>query len=128
MVVGLVWPASLLAGAPTLYFNQVLPAHPNDQVLPAHPNDQVAYCMLSFPQHHHFYLRLFKYAELAVFYVGPLVVQVVLYALVSRQLFMGSDKLHRRLTVLDENGMAKERWDLLTPAGPSLAVWRHDRL
>ena len=97
MVVGLVWPASLLAGAPTLYFNQVLPAH---------PNDQVAYCMLSFPKHHHFYLRLFKYAELAVFYVSPLVVQVVLYALVSRQLFMGSDKLHRRLTVLDENGMA----------------------
>jgi thyrotropin-releasing hormone receptor len=63
-----------------------------------------------FPQEHqHVYNLLFQYAELGLFYVGPMVVQIVLYAIVSRQLFMGSEKLHRRQTVLDENGLAKER-------------------
>nr|KAG5709898.1 hypothetical protein BaRGS_029940 [Batillaria attramentaria] len=100
LVVGLVWPVSILAGSPTFLFNRVQRGH---------PEVSVQYCMLSFPVDHDFYYLLFKFAEFGLFYVGPLVVQVVLYAIVSRQLFMGSEKLHRRLTVLDENGLAKER-------------------
>lgn len=100
LVIGLVWPASCLAGVPTLIFNRVASGH---------PELNVEYCMLTFPMDHEFYYLMFKYLEFGFFYVAPLIVQVVLYALVSRQLFMGSEKLHRRLTVLDENGLAKER-------------------
>ncbi|KAL8586440.1 hypothetical protein ACOMHN_050035 [Nucella lapillus] len=106
LVIGLVWPVSLLAGAPTLLYNEVRrPGHALNA-----SSSVVPYCVLQFPGHRHaFFHHVFKYAELGLFYVAPLLVQVVLYAIVSRQLFMGSEKLHRRLTVLDENGLARER-------------------
>ncbi|XP_076444375.1 neuropeptide receptor 15-like [Babylonia areolata] len=104
LVIGVVWPVALLAGAPTLLFNQVRAGH-GPQGSPV-----TYYCLLQFPgERHAFFLRVFKYAELGLFYVAPLIVQVALYAIVSRQLFTGSEKLHRRLTVLDENGLARER-------------------
>ncbi|ESO94528.1 hypothetical protein LOTGIDRAFT_72565, partial [Lottia gigantea] len=101
VVIALIWPSSCLAGAPTLIFNQILPGHPN---LPG-----LKYCMLSFPQNPDLYFLVFKYTEFGLFYVFPLMIQVALYCIVAKHLFMGSEKLHRRLTVLDENGFAKER-------------------
>ncbi|XP_071107549.1 neuropeptide receptor 15-like [Haliotis cracherodii] len=99
-VVGFIWPFSILCGSPTLLFNTVKRGH---------PQSTTEYCMLDFPVNHNFYIMVFKYSEFGLFYVMPLVIQCILYAIVSKQLFLGSEKLHRRLTVLDENGTAKER-------------------
>ncbi|XP_050403879.1 neuropeptide receptor 15 [Patella vulgata] len=101
VVIGLIWPLSCLAGAPTLIFNQILAGHPD--------HTELKYCMLHFPDNPDLYFVVFKYSEFALFYMSPLVIQVTVYCIVSKQLFTGSEKLHRRLTVLDENGLAKER-------------------
>ncbi|XP_041363374.1 neuropeptide receptor 15-like [Gigantopelta aegis] len=99
-VVACVWPFAVLSGIPTLLFNQVKKGHPTMKTL---------YCVITFPVDHDFYNLIFKYVEFALFYIIPLAIQMTLYAIVSKQLFLGSEKLHRRQTVLDENGFAKER-------------------
>ncbi|BFY97016.1 hypothetical protein BsWGS_00055 [Bradybaena similaris] len=84
--VSVIWPLALVAGTPTLLFNEMQNSH---------TDVKVKFCHLHFPHKPLTYYLMFKYTELAVFYVLPLLIQVVLYTQVSRQLFHGSSKLRR---------------------------------
>lgn len=45
------------------------------------------------------YVSIFKFTESAMFYFGPLVLQLVCYIVIGRRLFVGVDKLHRNFNV-----------------------------
>ena len=68
------------------------------------------FCMITFPVDHMFYFQIFKYSESILFYFIPLGIQITLYAFVTKHLFMGSDRLHRRVTIRHVNGSSLERF------------------
>ncbi|ESO88166.1 hypothetical protein LOTGIDRAFT_126644 [Lottia gigantea] len=96
VVIGVIWVISCLAGIPTLTFNEVLPGQQNDTSL--------KFCMMSFPAYHKTFFLVFKFSEFVIFYLGPLIIQVILYATVSKHLFVKTDQLHRKLKSFDESG------------------------
>lgn len=100
-VLGCIWPCACLAGLPTLLFNEVVQGDPTLHVF---------YCMIIFPDDHMFYFVIFKYIESALFYFLPLVIQVTLYVFVTKHLFVGSERLHRRVTIRLVNGSSLERF------------------
>ena len=65
--------------------------------------------MILFPHNHMAYYKIFKYSESFSFYFIPLGIQLILYLLISKHLFSGSDRLHRRMTVRNANGSTVER-------------------
>lgn len=83
---------------PTLLFNTINQSGPNQ------------YCIIIFPGDHYRYFLAFKYAESFLFYYIPLVLQITLYCCISRHLFMGTDRLYRRVHVRDLNGTSVERF------------------
>ncbi|XP_060072230.1 neuropeptide receptor 15-like [Ylistrum balloti] len=101
VILGCIWPCAWAAGLPTLIFNEVRQGHPHIPVL---------YCMMVFPDNHIFYFKVFKYIESVLFYFMPLLIQIVLYAFITKHLFLGSDRLHRRVTVRQVNGSSMERF------------------
>lgn len=103
VVLGCVWSVSLISGIPTILFNDVSKGHPN------FPTE---YCMLQFPQDHHLYYMAFKFTESAVFYFIPLGIQLILYLFISKQLFIGSERLHTgsRVSLREINGVAPTRY------------------
>lgn len=104
VVLGCIWPFALLAGLPTLLFNQLLSG------LPHTPHPRLRYCVIMFPDNPTFYYMLYKFIESVLFYFLPLTIQLTLYAFVSRHLFVGTDRLHRTYTVRDRNGTSMERY------------------
>nr|KAG5705918.1 hypothetical protein BaRGS_010808 [Batillaria attramentaria] len=48
---------------------------------------------------HFKYYSIFKFTEFALFYFGPLILQLVCYIVIGRRLFVGVDKLHRNFNV-----------------------------
>ncbi|KAK3602273.1 hypothetical protein CHS0354_022014 [Potamilus streckersoni] len=101
VVLGCIWPVSWLAGLPTLLFNQVRQGHP---IL------TLRYCMIIFPGKHDLYFLVFKYMETLLFYFIPLVLQMFLYSFITKHLFIGTDRLYRRVLVRDVNGSSMERF------------------
>ena len=56
--------------------------------------------MLVFPgTRHTVWKTVFKLAEFALFFLVPVVVQICLYAIIGRKLFVGSKDLHHRQQV-----------------------------
>ncbi|KAJ8304340.1 hypothetical protein KUTeg_017923 [Tegillarca granosa] len=100
VVLGCIWPCALLTGLPTLIFNDVTLGHPQ---IP------VSYCMITFPYNHVMYFKIFKYVESVLFYFIPLGIQLTLYVFISKHLFVGSDRLHRRVTIRNVNGSHLDR-------------------
>ncbi|CAG5135073.1 unnamed protein product, partial [Candidula unifasciata] len=86
VTVSVIWPVAVVAGTPTLLFNEMQNSA---------GDVKVKFCHMHFPHDPLTYFLMFKYTELAIFYVLPLMVQVLLYGQVSRQLFHGSSKLRR---------------------------------
>jgi len=101
VVLGCIWPFAFMAGTPTLLFNQVQPGHPE---IP------ISYCIMAFPVDHFFYFSIFKYVESVLFYFLPLGIQIILYAFITKHLFLGSSQLHRRVTIRQVNGSSLERF------------------
>ena len=101
VVLGCIWPCAFIAGLPTLIFNDVVQGHPRIPVV---------YCMIIFPDNHIFYFTIFKYVESVLFYYIPLLIQLTLYAFITRHLFVGTDRLHRRITIRLVNGSSLERF------------------
>ena len=100
-VLGCIWPASWIAGLPTLLFNVVKEGH---------PDVRLRYCMIQFPGNHDAAYIVFKYTESMLFYFLPIVLQVTLYCIISKHLFMGTDRLYRRVQIRDVNGSSIERF------------------
>lgn len=98
-MLGCLWPFALATGLPTLFYNDV-------RIM---PGKEEPYCTIMFPQKHQTFYKMFKYLESVLFYFIPLVIQLSLYLLISKHLFTGSDRLHRRVTVRNANGSSVER-------------------
>lgn len=101
VVLGCIWPFAWAAGLPTLLFNTL------DQ---SGPDNRIQFCMIKFPGDHHNMFLIFKYAESLLFYFIPLVLQITLYSCISRHLFIGTDRLYRRVHMRDVNGATGERF------------------
>ncbi len=86
MVIALVWPSVCLLALPVAIFNRLVPAS---------PGDTADYCVLRFPGNHLKYFIVFKYVEFSLFYLIPMVMQIVCYAVIGKHLFAGSKELHR---------------------------------
>ena len=101
VVLGCIWPVAWIAGLPTLLFNTIKDGG---------PTVNVQYCVIHFPGDHKVAFITFKYIEAILFYFIPLTLQVTLYCCISRNLFMGTDRLYRRVHVRDLNGASMERF------------------
>ena len=86
------WPTVILLGLPVALYNKVS----------SPPNTPIAFCSLHFP--HLYYLVTFKYAEFFLFYLVPMLVQIVCYAIIGKHLFAGTAELHRNKPCNGENG------------------------
>lgn len=89
VVIICIWLFSGLCSTPTTVFNRVL------QISETPPLD---FCITQFHTNrsqHEIYNRIFKYTESVLFYLGPLVIQVVCYTVIGKRLFVGVEKLHR---------------------------------
>ncbi|CAL1526978.1 unnamed protein product, partial [Lymnaea stagnalis] len=92
LVVAFIWPLSIAAGTPTLLFNEMEEGGTGSK---ARITFSVKLCHIRFPSKPFHYFLVFKYLEFILFYVLPLIIQIMLYAKVSRQLFTRSEKLRR---------------------------------
>ncbi|XP_069136637.1 neuropeptide receptor 15-like [Argopecten irradians] len=101
VILGCIWPCAWAAALPTLIFNEVRRGHPS---IP------LEYCMMIFPDNHIFYFQIFKYTESVLFYFLPLFIQIVLYSFITKHLFLGSDRLHRRVTIRQVDGSSMGRF------------------
>jgi len=98
-VLGCIWPVSWAAALPTGLYNRVFRPRPQDP----------PFCLLMFPGRHENTFLMYKYIEAAVFYYTPMCIQIVLYTIVSKHLFTGTDRLYRRVHVRDVHGASFER-------------------
>lgn len=78
-VIGCIWPVSAVLAIPTAIFNTVV-------------GERVKFCVIVFPVEHFF--RIYKYTEFFLFYLCPLVVQIVLYSITIKTLFFDVEQLH----------------------------------
>ncbi|ELT90920.1 hypothetical protein CAPTEDRAFT_209287 [Capitella teleta] len=72
------------------------------------PGLNVQLCVQVFPVNHKVMSASFKGVEFLLFFLAPVVSQVVLYGIVSRRLFAGSKSLHRKQTIR-RDGVEKEK-------------------
>ena len=94
VVIALVWPTVFLLGLPVAMFNRLVPASPGDST--------VHYCVLRIPGSIKYFI-LFKYMEFSLFYIIPMLVQIVCYSIIGRHLFAGSQELHRYVHGVDRD-------------------------
>ncbi|CAG5125967.1 unnamed protein product, partial [Candidula unifasciata] len=88
VVIVCIWLFSGLCSTPTTVFNRVL------RLSETPPQD---FCIIQFHTNrsqHEVYNRIFKYTECSLFYLGPLMIQVVCYTVIGKRLFVGVEKLH----------------------------------
>ena len=84
---------SLLCGLPTLLYNSL-------RRPPRQPTADVQLCVLVFTgTRPDVWKTAFKMTEFAMFFLVPVVVQICMYAIIGRKLFVGSKDLHRRQQV-----------------------------
>ncbi len=95
MAIGVIWPLSLLLGLPTPIYNVVRP--PSEKV-------SIDLCIMLIPTY-----VPFKVTECILFFLGPVLIQIVMYVIVGRRLFVGTERLHRKQTILEGNGMYREK-------------------
>ncbi|XP_064474656.1 neuropeptide receptor 15-like [Ornithodoros turicata] len=74
VVICLIWPLAMACAAPNLLCHVLLSHHPD-----------FTPCVMQFPSPNHF--LAYKFAEFFIFYLLPLIIQVVLYTFVGRKLF-----------------------------------------
>ena len=85
-VVCAIWPSTLLLASPVAVWNTLLAPQ---------AGSELKFCVLRFPGNQRLYQTLFKYGEFLLFYLLPLLIQLVCYSVVCKQLFAGAAKLHR---------------------------------
>ena len=88
LVIATIWPLALACALPTVLFNTVRRPHPR------FPADL---CVIDFPGQPRLYALVHRLVEFVVFFCVPLVVQIVLYSIIGRRLFVGHGSLQHRL-------------------------------
>ena len=76
--------------------------------MPPAPNAP-PFCVLRFPGNHIRYLAIFKYIESCMFYMVPMLIQIICYSVIGKHLFSGSKELHRNHVVINQDGVQRER-------------------
>ncbi|CAI9730889.1 neuropeptide receptor 15-like [Octopus vulgaris] len=100
-VICIVWFISLVTGLPPLLFNTVM--HDKSK-------DSVGFCRMRFPTNSFLYFMIYKFGEFFLYYFAPLLLQMVLYCIITKQLFLGSEHLHRPVVMTwTETGNRTER-------------------
>ena len=94
------WPLGGLLGLPVALFNQVKQP----------PNFPIKLCATRFPNHELLY-PVYRFGEFALFFLGPILVQSVLYALICRRLFSSAKEMHRKHAVKSESGVREKDSD-----------------
>ncbi|GFO24536.1 neuropeptide receptor 15-like [Plakobranchus ocellatus] len=88
-LIAIIWLASCACATPTAIFNRVR------RLSETPPRD---FCLTEFHvnrSEHKRYNQAFKYTESVLFYVIPLLLQMVCYTVIGTRLFVGLEKLHR---------------------------------
>ena len=86
VAIAVIWLASLLCGLPTAAYNDV--RRPT-------PEFPVALCTMMLPDNHRLYHDVvFKSLEFVVFFLVPVTVQMVLYAVIGQRLFVGGAQMY----------------------------------
>ncbi|KAK2189585.1 hypothetical protein NP493_102g04016 [Ridgeia piscesae] len=83
-VIAVIWPCVLVLALPIALFNTLVAPH---------PRSPQRFCFLRFPGNHLRYFVPYKYAEFALFYLVPVVLQVGCYAVIARRLFASTKQL-----------------------------------
>ncbi|KAI0235685.1 Neuropeptide receptor 15, partial [Lamellibrachia satsuma] len=83
-VIAIIWPCVLVLALPIALFNTL--------VAPS-PHFAQRFCVLRFPGRHLHYFVPYKYAEFALFYLLPVVIQVGCYTIITRRLFASTKQL-----------------------------------
>ena len=96
-VICLIWPTVLLLSLPVVLFNQLV------------GGPDIRFCILKFPGNNIMFIALYKYAEFILFYLTPMVSQVTCYVIIGRHLFAGSETLHRKQIIVNQDGVQRER-------------------
>ena len=52
---------------------------------------------------------IYKFSESGVFFLGPVIIQAVMYSVICKRLFVGTKELHRKQNVRTGNGNQKEK-------------------
>ncbi len=99
-VISLIWPTVLMLSLPVVLYNKLI-YPPRIRA--------IQYCAMRFPGHHIRFFVLFKYLEFVLFYLIPMIIQIVCYAIIGKQLFAGSEHLHRKQIIVNQDGVQRER-------------------
>ena len=90
-VLAVIWPVSLVCGLPTAVYNTL--RRPSRQS----SSTDIQLCVLVFPgQRSAVWHTAFKVAEFVLFFLVPVVVQICLYVVIGRKLFVGPKNLQCR--------------------------------
>ena len=52
---------------------------------------------------------IYKFSESGVFFLGPVIIQAVMYSVICKRLFVGTKELHRKQNVRTGDGNQKEK-------------------
>ena len=97
LVIGLIWPVVLLLSLPVVLCNTLVPI----------PGTDFHFCTLRFPVIQFFII--FKYTEFVLFYLAPMIIQITCYVIIGRHLFAGTEHLHRKQVIINQDGVQRER-------------------
>jgi len=115
-VLTVIWPLSLLCGLPTLLYNTL-------RSPPSQPGAAIQLCVLVFAgPRSAVWATVFKVSEFALFFLFPVVVQICLYVIIGRKLFVGSKDLHRRQQVISIITIRKRKTDKKTVCHTTLSL------
>ena len=99
-VISLIWPSVLLLSLPVVLYNKLISPP---------PARGIQYCVMKFPGSDKTFFVLFKYVEFVLFYLIPMIIQIACYAIIGKQLFAGSEHLHRKQIIVNQDGVQRER-------------------
>lgn len=90
IAIGCIWPFSIICGLPTVLFNQL-------QYI---PTINTTLCVILIPSST--WSAVFDYSQFTLYYFIPIIIQIVLYTVISRKLFASTDQLQTRFHMRTE--------------------------
>lgn len=98
IVVSLIWYVGFMCALPTALYNQVILVN---------PLQNFSLCLTSFPtmlgQH------VYKFSEFALFYFIPVCIQIILYAIIGKRLYVSTSELHTKFQMRKDTNCKTDR-------------------
>ena len=93
----LIWPIALACALPVAIFNDVIPVAP-----------PLSYCIIAFPKDSNG-STVYEYLQFVFYYFVPSCVQIVLYVIIGRKLYISTDELHTKFQMRNESNCKSDR-------------------